>query len=207
MPSPTLLFVYISIYRVYLVCWTFDIGIWHSGELKKGGKTIFIEDLAVLDFSHWTKSVFDPSGWFGLLKWRISVVDFKQLYNISVYTTPSGSFGTILLHQKAAIEDNPAWKRDLNYALKFWLRAWLQLHPTSETPHDFWNCNNYFLTFVSSFSFDGDVHVLVVMLEHGDRPGDSDAGMVDVVLKEVGAEELLVGVHSDGDDLVDDLKK
>ena len=45
------------------------------------------------------------------------------------------------------------------------------------------------------------------MLEHGDRPGDSDAGMVDVVLKEVGAEELLVGVHSDGDDLVDDLKK
>jgi hypothetical protein len=41
----------------------------------------------------------------------------------------------------------------------------------------------------------------------GQAPGDADVRVVDVVLAVVGADQLLVVVHPEGDDLVDQLKE
>ena len=62
------------------------------------------------------------------------------------------------------------------------------------------------LTDVVPLGLEGVVDLVVVVLEDGDGPGDADPGVADVVLEEVGPEQLLVGVHPDRDDLVDDLR-
>ncbi len=87
-----------------------------------------------------------------------------------------------------------------------------------------------FFTLVCPSGADGVVQVAVEVLQHGDRPtntgthehtqmsavisgnmsksspGHTDPSLFDVVLKEVSSKQLLVGLHTDGNDFIDQLE-
>ena len=55
---------------------------------------------------------------------------------------------------------------------------------------------------------DVPVHLVrVEVSEDGDRSGDADAGLANVMLEEVRTQELLVRGHPDGDDFIDQLSR
>ncbi len=80
--------------------------------------------------------------------------------------------------------------------------------------HSTYNCdkvvnykNDFIFSFVKSFRFECFVDVSVIVLENWNCSRDSNPRMSDVVLEEVGPDQLLVSWHPDRNYLVDELTR